>query len=85
LTLATAPVRNKNVLSGISPPTTVDPKVTMTKTIRYIHIPYCRNWSEIERLVSDSWIAIRGSTDTNNLCFCYMKLIVWRGTFPCGT
>jgi hypothetical protein len=49
----------------------------MTKTIRYIHIPYCRNWSEIERLVSDSWIAIRGNTDTNNLRFFYMKLIVW--------
>jgi hypothetical protein len=49
----------------------------MTKTIRYIHIPYCRNCSEIERLVSDSWIAIRENTDTNNLRFCYMKLIVW--------
>jgi len=31
LTLATAPVRNKNVLSGISPPTMVDASVMMTR------------------------------------------------------
>jgi hypothetical protein len=46
--------------------------------MRYIHIPYCRNWFEIERYVNDSWGAMMGSTDTNNLRSCYMKLIVWR-------
>jgi hypothetical protein len=60
--MATAPVRNKNVLSGISPPMIVDASMMMRKTTRYIHIPYCRSWSEVKALIKGNWAAIMEST-----------------------
>jgi hypothetical protein len=34
----------------------------MRKTTRYIHIPYCRSWSEVKALIKGNWAAIMEST-----------------------
>src|SRR5208337_2495595 len=62
LAMATAPARNRNVLSGIGQPTIVDASMIMTKTTRYTHTPYWRIWFERERGVSGSRAELRGIT-----------------------
>ncbi len=60
--MAAAPIRIRNVVSGIGPPTTVDVNVMTTKISRYAHIPYDNIWSVMETLVNGSRIALKGST-----------------------
>ena len=75
---ATAPVRNRNVLSGTIPPTIVDAKVMTIKTRRYTQIPYCRNGPGLEMLGRGNIAAKIGNTAFNNHRTFDLKLIISR-------
>jgi hypothetical protein len=62
LSMAAAPIRIRNMESGIGPPTIVDVNVMTIKTSRYAHIPYDKIWSVMETLVNGSRTAMTGST-----------------------
>ena len=62
LLVAAAPIRMRNVESGIAPPTIVDENRMTTKISRYAQIPYDRIWSVMEVLVNGRRIVMTENT-----------------------